>query len=120
MTTTTRGRVAEALAEKRYSYRSEVDLHRALSAALDSEGVEHEREVRVPGGRIDFVVERCGIEVKIKGSTAALDEQMERYGAAEGLDEFLVVTTRPAHRQIAERTTNGKPIAVLVIGTVGL
>lgn len=118
--TTTRGRVADALAEKRYSYRNEVDLHRALSAALDAEGIEYDREVRVTGGRIDFAIERCGVEVKVKGSTAALDDQMERYGAAEEFDEFLVVTTRPAHRQMIEHTSNGKPIAMLVIGTVGL
>lgn len=118
--TTTRSRVAEALSDKRYRYTNEATLHRGLAAALDQEGVAYEHEVKVIGGRIDFIVERCGVEVKIKGSTAALDEQIERYAVNDHLDEFLIVTTAPIHRRALMHTANGKPVDVLVIGGLSL
>ena len=113
--------VVAALRGKRYSYRNEVDLHEGLAAALDEAGIWYEREVKVAGGRIDFIVPAIGlgIEVKIKGSAEALRRQIVGYAAEERLRSFLVVTTRPMHRVIA-RPVDGKDVRVLTIGGLSL
>lgn len=100
---------------RRYRYKDEATLHEALSAVLDEALVEHEHEVRVTGGRIDFVVGQVGIEVKTKGPVESLRRQLEGYSAERDLTELLVVTTRPAHRAIPDRI-GGKRVRVVVIG----
>lgn len=113
--------VIEALSGKRYRYRTEVDLHEGLAAALEGAGIWYEREVKVVGGRIDFIVPAIGlgIEVKIKGTPDALRRQIVRYAADERLHQFLVVTTKPLHRVVA-RPVDDKPVRVLTIGGLSL
>jgi hypothetical protein len=112
--------VVAALSSKRYRYTGETVLHMGLAHALTTSGIDHEREVRVVGGRIDFIVGRIGIEVKVKGSAEALRRQIERYAGDDRFDEFLAVTTRPVHQVIAGPTHNDKPVRVLVIGGLSL
>jgi len=100
---------------RRYRYRDEATLHEALSAVLDEAKVTHEHEVRITGGRIDFVVGRVGIEVKVKGSVEVLRRQLEGYSADRDINELLVVTTRPAHRAVPDRVGD-KRVRVVVIG----
>jgi len=119
VTATTVAPIVDALSGKRYRYNTEADLHRALMAALDAAGIAYRREVFVPGGRIDFVVGRVGVEVKIKGSATSLARQIGKYALAEELDAFLVVTTRPAHRAIPA-FANDKPVHVMTIGGLSL
>lgn len=95
--------LAATLGGRRYRYKDEATLHEALSAVLDDALIEHEHEVRIEGGRIDFVVGKVGIEVKVKGSVEVLRRQLEGYSAERKLNELLVVTTRPAHRAVPDR-----------------
>lgn len=113
-------RVVAALSGKRYGYRDERDLHDGLAAAFDDADVDYRHEVHITGGRIDFVVGRVGVEVKIKGSVADLQRQIEGYAPEAAIDEFLVVTTRPTHRAIPRVTSNGKPVRVITIGALSL
>ena len=117
--TPTLAEVLTALRGKRFRYNTERDLHEGLSAALDAGGVAHRREVVVPGGRIDFVVDRLGIEVKVKGSAVALERQVGKYALAEELDEFLIITTRRTHDAVP-RTIGGKRVWVHTIGGLSL
>lgn len=107
--------LAAILGGRRYRYRDEATLHDALSAVLDEALIEHEHEVRIEGGRIDFVAGQVGIEVKIKGSVEVLRRQLEGYSAERDLTDLLVVTTRPAHRAVPDRIGD-KRIRVVSIG----
>lgn len=117
--TPTLAEVLTSLRGKRFRYQTELDLHEGLSAAFDEGGVAHRREVYVPGGRIDFVVARLGIEVKIKGTATALERQIGKYALADELDEFLVITTRRTHNAVP-RTIGGKRVWVHIIGGLSL
>lgn len=107
--------LAAILGGRRYRYRDEASLHDALSAVLDAALVEHEHEVRIEGGRIDFVVGKVGIEVKVKGSVEVLRRQLEGYSTDRDLNELLVVTTRPAHKTVPDRIGD-KRVRVVDIG----
>lgn len=111
--------VVAALSNRRYRYASEVALHAGLSEALTEAGIDHEREVQVAGGRIDFLIGSLGVEVKIKGSTEALGRQLARYAADPRIEALLVVTSRPSHRQVRSIAI-GVPIRVVTIGALGL
>jgi hypothetical protein len=111
--------VVAALSNRRYRYSSEVVLHAGLAEALTEAGIDHQREVQVAGGRIDFLIGSLGIEVKIKGTVEALGRQLRRYAADPRIDALLVVTSRPTHRQVRAIPV-GVPVRVVTIGALGL
>lgn len=111
--------ISEALSSRRYRYASEVELHQALSTVLTGASIDHEREVAGPGGRIDMLAGRVGIEVKVKGSADAARRQLSRYADSGRFDQLLLVTTRPAHGVIAGRWA-AVPVHVLTIGGLSL
>lgn len=87
----------------------EYDIHAAIASALTEAGLCYEHEYKLgPRCRIDFRVERVGIEVK-KGrpAVAALTRQLRRYMASEALDAVVVVTQRAV--QLPD-TIAGKPL----------
>lgn len=103
---------------RRYTYAQETDLHLGIEAALREAGYSPTPEVRLaPRDRIDFVVDRVGIEVKIKGPRDTLHRQLLRYAESALLDELLVVTTCRGHRGLPTEV-GGKPLTVTVIGGV--
>lgn len=112
--------VIDALRRRRYRYSCERTLHLALSQALTDAHIEHTREVSVVGGRIDFLADRLGIEVKIKGSTAAVARQLSAYANDPGITELLLVTTRPRHRAVTASIDTSTPVHVLTIGGLSL
>lgn len=101
----------------RYTYSQETDLHLGLEAAMRAAGITPDPEVRITGGRIDFLVGRVGVEVKIKGTRDALHRQLLRYAESPLVDELLVITTVRAHRGLPAELA-GKPLSVLVIGGI--
>lgn len=92
--------------------RLQFDIAFALSGAFPSERVE--REVILEGdlGRIDVVVGRVGIEVKIAGRPEDVSEQLRRYARSERLDELVLVTTRIDHGSGAGKV-DGKPAQIV-------
>lgn len=101
-----------------YSYADELQLHLGIETALKQAGFTPTPEVRLTTrDRIDFLIDRTGIEVKIKGSRDALHRQLLRYASSPLIDELLVVTTVRAHRGLPA-SIGGKPLDVLVIGGV--
>lgn len=109
----------DLLERRKFRYRNEIDLHDAISALFDSEGIAYAREVRVAGGRVDFVVGGIAIEVKIKGSAAAAARQARRYADTGRFAAVLIVSTRPHHWVAADRDA-AVPIETVTIGGLGL
>lgn len=114
--TTTAAQVAEALAGHQYRYANEIGLHLALEQAMHDAGLDPLPEVHLAeAGRIDFLVDRVGVEVKVAGETEPLLRQITRYAHRDEIDELLVVTTRRKHRALPALVA-GKPVHVLVVG----
>jgi hypothetical protein len=110
--------VRAAIALGAYRYADELELHRGIEAALHAAGLRSTPEVRLtPHDRIDFLVDRVGVEVKVKGTRDALHRQLLRYAASPRVDALLVVTTIRAHRGLPGRI-GGKPVHLIVIGGV--
>lgn len=96
---------------------NEAELQQAVAEVLAGAGIDHQREVRLTErDRIDFLVGRVGLELKVDGALAAVTRQLHRYAQRPEIDGLLLVTTRPQHRG-APRELCGKPVrAVLVHG----
>jgi len=67
--------------------------------------------------RIDFLLGRVGIEVKVKGSSADVTRQLWRYADSPQIDGLLLVTTKREHRRVIgeSATFKGKPVLMLCI-----
>lgn len=104
--------LAEALASHRYNITTEFQLQAGIEQVLDKLGVTYDREVRVEGGRLDFLAlifvlvdeheqlvkdYRIGLELKIGGSRSALVRQLSRYALGGDVDALIAVTTRRSH-----------------------
>jgi hypothetical protein len=110
--------IRDAVRRGRYTYSQETELHLGLEAAMLAAGLVPSPEVALtPRDRIDFLVGRIGVEVKIKGTRDALHRQVQRYAESPLVDELLVITTMHEHRGLPA-TVGGKPLSVLVIGGI--
>lgn len=92
---------------------NEADIQHAIACALADAGLAANREVDIgAAGRIDFEIPavRLGVEVKVKGSTKEVTEQISRYAETGRYDAVLLVTTLRRHRMPA--TLCGVPILV--------
>ena len=106
-------RICDALAAVRTPAQpEEYDIHAAIAVALQSAGLEFEHEHKLgPRRRIDFLVDRVGIEVK-KGrpASSALAKQLRRYLESDDLDAVIVVTQRVT---ALPKTIGGKPVYLI-------
>lgn len=109
-------RIADVLTSGVYRYSRETQLHLGIEQALTGAGFNPQPEQRIKGGRIDFLVGRVGIEVKIKGTAPDLLAQLVRYAASPEVDGLLVASTRIRHRDMPTEL-NGKPVRVVIIGS---
>lgn len=111
MTTFTAAVLIDAMLRAPLAYASEAQLQEQLAAALTSAGFDAKREVVLSDGssRIDILVGRIGIEVKVKGSLPDVRRQLSRYARTDELDELVLVTTRSAHHSIPAGIA-GKPL----------
>lgn len=90
----------------------EYDIHAQVASALGAAGLPYEHEYRLgPRCRIDFRVDRVGIEVK-KGRPASSDltKQLRRYLASDELDAVVVVTQRVTR---VPTSILGKPVYLI-------
>lgn len=110
--------IADTIKAGGYGYANELDLQIGIERVLRSAGYDVRPEVRLtPRDRIDFMVGRVGIEVKVKGSRSALLHQLIRYADHHDIGELLVVTTRARHHGIPS-ALNGKPVSLIQIGGI--
>jgi hypothetical protein len=95
----------------RFHYANEADLQEGIHQALAATQFFVEREVRLPEGRLDFLINgRTAIETKIGGSAPELMRQVARYAGNPTILSILVVTDRANHR--LPSSFNGKPVLV--------
>lgn len=107
---------AAALRRYRYSYAHEDSLQAGLVEALGAEGLSATREVWLgQRDRLDIIVGRVGIEVKVAGSVDSVLRQLQRYAASDQLDALLLFTTRATHLGLPT-TVGGKPLEVVYQG----
>jgi len=95
----------------------EAAVQEHLAGVLAAAGGRVRREVAVAGGRVDLVVDRVGVEVKVAGTVAEVARQVIRYCADPGLDAVVVATTRAAHLGLP-RAAHGKPVIVVHLAGV--
>lgn len=105
-------RLLELLTTARLRSAHEAGLQTAIATVLDGAGVPYAREARLgAAGRVDFLVARIGLEVKVTGSLKDVRAQLARYAEHADIDAVVLVTRCLRHKMPAELC--GKPIHVL-------
>lgn len=113
--------VVEAIRGCRFRWSSEQELQRGLAGALEAAGYTVAREVPLNAhNRIDFLIERVGIEVKTSGGWRDVDRQLQRYLTSPLLDELVLVTARARHRRIPPSLATSKRLIVHQLEVSGL
>lgn len=108
--------IRKALEGYKFQYADEMQLQEGIANALAGSKISFVREVRLtPQDRIDFMVEKTGIEVKVGHPLASVMRQIHRYMQSDGIGELLLVTNRCRHA-IIPKFVNGKPVEVLFLG----
>lgn len=104
----------DAVARTRFTYNDEDELQEALAMVLRARGLDVRREVRLNSrDRIDLLVGRVGVEVKIAGKPVSVLRQLARYAESPELDELVLVTSRVRHQ--APDELNGKKVTVICL-----
>jgi hypothetical protein len=107
--------VARCIAANAYQRADEAQLQAGIQGALEAAGYVFEREFRLSAkDRVDFLVGRVAVEVKVQGSTPAVRRQLARYAASSNVDAVILVTTKSKHAMEAE-SLNGKPLIVVKV-----
>lgn len=112
--------IASTLRRYRFRYyANERDLQDAIAHVLRQERLPVEREARLDAhSRVDLLVARFVVEVKIAGGANAVRRQLERYAASERVDGLVLVTTRARH--VYPDAIGGKPLEVVSLLLGGL
>lgn len=100
-----------------HTWTTETELQASIAETLKAAGLDPTREVVLSGGlgRVDLMVGKVGIEVKIAGSWQQLTRQAMRYTRAPEIGALLVITTKAAHAQNVPVQANGKPILTVFL-----
>lgn len=110
--------VLAVLRSTSFSWATEDDLQRGVHAALTERGMQPRREVRFgPQNRIDLVVDRVGIEIKVAGTIGNLTRQVIRYAGVDDLDAIVVVTSRAGFATGLPVSVAGKRIYAHLVGS---
>jgi len=115
--------VASLLCGFRIRFADELDVQLAIAEILDRNCIAYQREFRLsPHERLDFLLtdSSIAIEIKIKGRTAELVRQLERYAGHEFIAGLVLVTTRRLQAAQMPDSIKSKPLAVAMIGGLGL
>lgn len=105
-------RLENLLRRCRFRFSNEAALQAQIADALMRLGEPHKREHKLgTAGRIDFLVGRVGIEVKVQGATSEIGWQLLRYAEHRDIDGLLLVTAKALHTALPGRM-NDKPLRV--------
>lgn len=111
--------IAAAIRRRRFVYATEDRLQEGIAAALAEDGCDVAREARIAGGRIDLLVGRVGVEVKVAGAAGDVARQLRRYLEGGDVDELVLVTSRVRHLRLPEAIA-GRPVHVVTLAGAGL
>jgi len=110
--------IIKFLSGKRFPLSDETRLQSSIEEELQRDGVIFKREFRLsPEDRIDFLIGRVGVEVKIKGGKLAIYRQVERYAQRDAVDALILVTNVAMGMP---EEINGKPVHVFNLGRAWL
>jgi len=105
-------RLERLLRRCRFRFSNEAALQAQITEALTRLGEPHKREHQLGTvGRIDFLVGRVGVEVKVRGATSEIGWQLLRYAEHQDIDGILLVTAKARHTELPPRM-NDKPLRV--------
>ena len=111
-------RIVLVLSRYRFRAQNEADLQDAVASALELARIPFAREVRLDArNRLDFMVERIALELKVDGSLSNLTRQVHRYLEDDRVEGILIVSTRSNHRRLPLEL-RGKPVRALIVGGV--
>jgi hypothetical protein len=112
--------VVAVIAAHRFGHATEAELQDGVAEALAIAGYRALREVRLSArDRIDLLVDRVGVEVKVGGSAAGVARQLERYAASGEVDALVLASSRRHHLAMPGRL-GGKPVVVVSLMTGAL
>lgn len=117
----TANQVQQLLSSYRFRSHNEAELQEAIEQLLTEHGLDYRREVVLtPKNRIDFMVGRIGIEIKVGHPLAQVIRQLHRYAQLDAIDELVLVSNRCRHAMVPEQI-NGKAVAVVFLswGSLG-
>lgn len=112
--------VLQALAGKRLPLQDEKALQNSIWSVFEADAATWKcaREVKIAGGIIDFIVAGdTGVEIKIKGTAAAIARQLAGYAAEARLSGLVLVTAKTV---AVPPMIGGKPVAILDLGRAWL
>jgi len=102
--------ICASLRGVQFHFSNEKELQDGIAQRLTAPGIAFLREVVLsPGDRIDFLVDRIGIEVKVDGSLSQVIRQLWRYAQRPEISALILVTSRAKHGPIPP-AMNGKPV----------
>ena len=102
-------RLERGMTGRRLTFSGEIELHARLADAMAAEGLEFKQEVTLsPGERIDFMLGRLGLEVKVRQPVQSVLRQLQRYLEQPQLDGLLMVSIR--HMPDFPTELAGKPV----------
>lgn len=97
--------ILSTLRSHRFLLASERDLHAGIASALTAAGADVALEVPLNRrDRIDLLVGRVGIEVKVSGAWREVERQLCRYLESPLLDDLVLVTVKAMHGRIPQGT----------------
>lgn len=109
-------RLIRLIGSARVDLSTEAAAQRGLARLFEADGVPHEAEVTLSAAdRIDFLVGRVGVEVKIGQPRRAILRQLERYAGSDRLDELLLVSSAPFPS--GGFRAHGKPVFIVSLST---
>jgi hypothetical protein len=98
--------IADSLQRRTKSFADEVRLHEEMERAFTRSGFTFAREVRVAGGRLDFLfADGTAVEVKVRGSGPAVVRQVIRYFADPRVQSVIVVSVKAITLPLREFVT---------------
>lgn len=117
--------LAKRIPQYRWPVGVELDFQNAIAAWLDRERINYRREYELGGGPIDFYFpdNRIGLELKVKGSQAAVLRQLQRYAQSAEIDAIVLLSSHAAHTGLlpsVATTLAGKPVHVILTWAGGL
>lgn len=109
-------RLIRLIGSARVDLSTEAAAQRGLARLFEADGLAHQAEVTLSAAdRIDFLVGRVGVEVKIGQPRREVLRQLERYAGSDRVDELLLVTAGPFPSDGFR--AHGKPVFIVSLST---
>jgi len=109
-------RLISLIGSARLDLSTEGAVQRGMARLFEEERVAYEAEVVLaPSDRIDFLIGRVGVEVKIGHPRRAILRQLERYAKSDRVDTLLLVSSAPFPSAGFE--LRGKPVHIVSLST---